>query len=93
MGNAGYNIIEEKDEENLPPIVYSGHPKGKAYGIMLDRKLKSSLEWAYFPIYDLRNGQMTWKLNSKVYGNELELRNFSDSKRNFFLSASMEFQV
>lgn len=74
MGNntSNYDIIDMNDQPLSPPY----HRKGKAYGLILDRKLLSLVnsEWSFFSIYDLRNGKLTWRLYIKVYGDELELQ-------------------
>lgn len=78
MGNNNSNeftIIDENKEDppNLPKI-NPFHPKGKPYGVLLDRKLKGKHPngWAYYHVYDLRNGKSIWHLQVNIYGDELQ---------------------
>ena len=77
MGNnkSIYSIVDSDEIVDKPtPKITPIYPKGLPYHISLNYKLKSTsyLEGAYFPIYDLRNGKMTWKLVVNVYGEELK---------------------
>lgn len=73
MGNISYDLIPE--EPLFPAMISPHHKKGKAYGILVDIKLKNTdTEWTYITVYDLRNGKPTWRLYIKLYGDEIELQ-------------------
>jgi hypothetical protein len=78
MGNdtSDFSIIDENNEEPSLPKVQELHRKGRAYAVMLERKLNGNCyaDWAYWIIYDLRNGKETWRLSSKINGDELEFK-------------------
>jgi hypothetical protein len=75
MGNTAseYNSIE--DNETLPEVK-NFHRKGKPYDIILKSRLNNNnpTVWGYYVIYDLRNGVGTWRLDTKIYGDEIDFR-------------------
>ncbi len=87
MGNISYDLIPEESLSSAMISPY--HKKGKAYGILVDLKLKNTnTEWTYITVYDLRNGKPTWRLYIKLYGNEIELQFYlirkKDNKDDFY---------
>ena len=78
MGNENSMYTSVDPEVKIPglPKPNSFHRKGKPYGLMVDRKLnsKNMTVWAYWNVYDLRNGQSTWRLSDYLYGGELQFK-------------------
>ena len=95
MGNdaSTYTMVDKNNNEDLSslPKINPFHRKGKPYGAMLKQKLESKCftDWSHLKIYDLRNGEPTWWLDSQVFGDEIYfklhlIRNKDDKKEIYF---------